>query len=243
MPSYGRRTPKRATALTKRKSTVPRSRPLALSRSRTLLRPRDVSVPRPLWSRKSYTCKLTYTDKIELSPAGGSTNYYTFRANGPYDPDYSGTGHQPRYWDLVTPGWKEYTVLGSKITVQFLPSTASDSAQPGVYWLQESGGTANAYGSIQDAREDRQQIMPSAPTDGHVPDISKTFSLKALAGSKYGVADDQYTSLVSSTPPTQRYFILTGGSIGSGAASTMFFLVTIDYVVRFSNGNLDVGDS
>ena len=46
-----------------------------------------------------------------------------------------------------------------------------------------------------------------------------------------------------SLPTTQQYFHLTASAIGSDTPAAMFFLVTIEYIVKFFDNNPDDGDS
>jgi len=77
-----------------------------------------------------YTCKLRYTDTIVLDAPSDGTAYHTFRANNIYDPDYSGTGHQPRHFDMLAEIYDNYTVIGSKLSAKIVGySNSSDDAQ------------------------------------------------------------------------------------------------------------------
>ena len=51
--------------------------------------------------------------------------------NSLFDPDQTGTGHQPYYFDQFAALYNRYTVLGSKLTAEFslLPSAIA-TAQP-----------------------------------------------------------------------------------------------------------------
>ena len=65
---------------------------------------------------------LQYTQELQLNPATGTYSSNTWSVNSLYDPDYTGTGGQPRYRDtlLGAPGanapYKYYVVHGAHIT-------------------------------------------------------------------------------------------------------------------------------
>lgn len=74
-------------------------------------------VPRfPLSKSKRVT--LTYHDTFNLDVgAAGVPAHYIFSANGMYDPNITGVGHQPRGFDQLMTFFDHYTVLWSKISV------------------------------------------------------------------------------------------------------------------------------
>lgn len=241
MPSYGRRSLKRSTIPRRRaRSLKASSRSRIIQARRTALRRRRPSVPRPAWTRRTMTRKLTFCQTVTLDPGDSTTAIKTYRANSCYDPDYSGVGHQPRYWDLLTPGWKTYTVLGSKITAEFFPTTTSTAVTPGYFYLYQDGNTfGSSYESAADAREDLRKIISTGPVDGPTKRGYASFSLRKVAPLR---GDANFTALVDGNPATQRFFhLVTGGLVGDAQAMT--FIVKIDYIVQFSNKEVDVGDS
>lgn len=68
--------------------------------------------------------RLKYVAYADVNPAAGGIGVYSFRANGLYDPDYTGTGHQPLGFDQYMALYSHYCVLGSKIKVTFAPFSA-----------------------------------------------------------------------------------------------------------------------
>ena len=58
-----------------------------------------------------------YASRIIINPAAAGNGVHVFSANGMYDPDLTGVGHQPRGFDEVMPLYDHYTVIGSKCTV------------------------------------------------------------------------------------------------------------------------------
>ena len=63
--------------------------------------------------------KMRYVEEFELNPGLGSVASYVFRANGLYDPNYTGAGHQPYGFDQWMTYYNQFTVLGSKMKAIF----------------------------------------------------------------------------------------------------------------------------
>ena len=89
----------------------------------------QVTVPRaiPHGYNNSYTVRLTYTDALNLtvlSAAGYAL--YTWRTNSIYDPDYTGTGHQPLMRDLWASQYDYYTVLACHYKIELYNCSGRD---------------------------------------------------------------------------------------------------------------------
>jgi len=57
------------------------------------------------------------------APISGNAVHYFFSANGMFDPNITGTGHQPIGFDQMMLFYEQYTVMSSSIEVQFLFAT------------------------------------------------------------------------------------------------------------------------
>lgn len=66
---------------------------------------------------KTRTVKLRYCQNIDMDASAGAVTTWGFRCNDLYDPDYSGTGNQPYYFDQLMEMYEKFTVIGSKITI------------------------------------------------------------------------------------------------------------------------------
>lgn len=82
----------------------------------------------------SIVTTLRYADVYTLTSTTGATTSQVWRANGCFDPDQTGGGHQPLFFDEWAAVYNYYTVLGSKIKVTL--HNASDYA--GTVCLQGS---------------------------------------------------------------------------------------------------------
>jgi len=71
----------------------------------------------PGFSGKSHRCTVTYSDYFGMNTGAGTCGTYVFSANGLYDPNITGTGHQPMAFDQMMLSFEHYAVLRSKITV------------------------------------------------------------------------------------------------------------------------------
>lgn len=78
-------------------------------------------------------CKMRYTDIATLTSVSGSFATRVYRINSPYDPDKTGAGHQPRYYDTLlgasasTAPYNKYAIYKAKILVRASSGTTSTS--------------------------------------------------------------------------------------------------------------------
>lgn len=187
--------------------------------------------------------KLRYTDAtITIDPGAGLTASNVFRANSVYDPDFTNTGHQPMGFDQWAVIYSRYTVLGAKITVKQVATTASNLTPGfmGITLSTESDPLGN-FSSINNVLESKltspyisvgpiRNASGSGKTD---PTITKYFSARKFFGKK-DLQDGNSTSAVVTTNPSDTaYFAVWLASIDGNNPSSMSFCVIIDYIVDF----------
>ncbi len=97
--------------------------------------------------------RLRYTD-VQLLTAASNFTSYTYRSNSPFDPDLTGTGAQPNFFDTFSAIYQKYRVLRChwKVTVCsrtgtggqlcVAPSTATTGAT--MASVQNAGGLPGA---------------------------------------------------------------------------------------------------
>lgn len=71
--------------------------------------------------------RMRYVDSLSHTVANipGSNQRYIFRANSIFDPDYTGTGHQPMGHDQWNQFYDDYIVIGAKMKVTIIPYEAA----------------------------------------------------------------------------------------------------------------------
>jgi len=74
--------------------------------------------------------KFTYYDQVGLDATSGTPAHYLFSANGMFDPDITGTGHQPLGFDQwLGLFYNAFCVYKSEIKVTFMSQNAAGSGQ------------------------------------------------------------------------------------------------------------------
>lgn len=181
---------------------------------------------------------LRYVDQDAVfnSSPTGLIQTYRFSTNGIYDPNITGTGHQPMGFDQWATYYNHYTVIGAKIRVRAIGKVEAGST-PTVLALYQADDTSQPYTSITGYLEAKKgpwiTIDPNQDTTLH---LSQKFSAKKF----FNVADmkDNYDRLgaaINTNPSEQGYFTLVHSSCYPGQTSMpVNLLVTIDYIVEFS---------
>lgn len=190
---------------------------------------------------KTVITRHRYVETVTL-PAGavaGATAFYIFRANGIYDPNYSGTGHQPLYRDEMAARYTNYSVLNSYISVVF-DQQSTIQKHYGVY-LQDSNGSLQS-----DPQTLCEQYNTRGPLVGYQRNspliIRKSFdAVKEMRTSSVRalMSDDTYKTPVGSDPSSSkvvRYFVIMQGPAKSTeTASAETITVKITYVVAWQD--------
>ena len=77
------------------------------------------SIPKAIGFPDRIQTTLRYSDIWGLAP-GAQAGQYTYRGNSLFDPDYTSTGHQPRYFDQYSAVYSKYLVTSSSIKVSVM---------------------------------------------------------------------------------------------------------------------------
>ena len=181
------------------------------------------------------TVKLRYCDSITLDPGIATTAKHAFRANSIFDPDVTGTGHQPMGFDEMAALYTHYTVVGAKFSATFISNSDSSNlgqAHCGVI-LEDNSTIPVDYNEIKEQQRGVSGIM-KVPQSGPTR-MSKTFSTRKFFCNKNPSLSDKYMANVTSTPTEQAYFIVWLAGISDAADATGAFVdIQIDYLVRFT---------
>lgn len=183
------------------------------------------------------TCiKLRYVDAIQLNATPGVIDSWGFRANGCFDPDQTGAGHQPSGFDQWSQFYNHYIVVGSKIKCTYgttSVTTTGGLSIRGIFLSDDTTFSSLVTDLLEQSQNNRSISLPSA-TDPTT--TSKTYSAKKYFNIT-NITDNwsRLGALVTTNPQEQCYFYVYYGNINNTIDPIpLTVLVEIEYIVIFS---------
>lgn len=178
------------------------------------------------WSTRFVT-KLHYADEFDLTLTSGALNNYAFNANGLYDPDQTGTGHQVLAFDQLAVMYSRYRVLKVNYNVVF-GNPATNGAAVRCQVAHVNGSTIPVRPAIFEVAYAKRGVVGPY---GQPLKLSGTFDLTKLNAdpAKYRI-DDRYAATVTTNPAEVMYIIL---SAYPNVNSTTRVSVSFTYHVEF----------
>lgn len=183
----------------------------------------------------SRKCKLNfYTQVVLTTPATNIASVYTFAANGLYDPDITGIGHQPMGFDQLMAIYEHYTVTSSKITVHAIEGKAAvDPSSIAVSLNADSTIVTNIGRIIENGLVKYAMIGPLASGPGKT--LTLSCNVDKFMGKKT-LNEDDYRGDATVNPTEQVYFDVSvwNADYGSATSQTILLDVLIEYWAVFS---------
>lgn len=227
-----------------------RRRPRRRRRKLPYRRRKKRSVPLPLNGfPSSKMVRFRYADTFALDPAAGAVATHIFRANSLYDPDSTETGHSPPNFDTWMSIYNHYTVIGSKITVSFTPTTTT-SVNPGILgcMLTDSGtevGSMSLTGMLEQGkvRYGRQPVGISNANASSQRVVSKFSASKFFGKPKATIINDgTYRGSTTSNPTEQAWYEVFFASVEGNNPGAITVLAVIDYIAILNEKTPDTVD-
>ncbi len=178
---------------------------------------------------------LRYNMLTTATTAVGSLFSYQFRGNSVFDPDLTGAGAQPNYFDNWSNMYNSYVVLSSKIKIDILNRTATNPVLVGVFPAYNTSLPA----SINDLVGMRYARSVSTMGTGNAVKASLTSTMSTCQ--MFGIPeaavlmDDLYSANSTGNPATaQTWYWTLCAQVESGTTTLdLQFRVTLEYDVKF----------
>lgn len=210
-----------------------------VKRGKTTSKAKTKNVPRNLTSvnlgigfPKRVVSTLKYVGQAELTSTAGAVGVYRYSCNGLYDPNITGTGHQPMYFDNLMSIYDHYTVIGSKCTVRFLPATTTQTA--GVCAVFINDDTSLTVNSVLAAAEQtsgtRTQLING--NQGQSVTLVRTWSAKQTFGGSV-LGNDNLQGTSSANPTEQSYYDICYQDLAPATTSKVQFVIELEYTAVF----------
>lgn len=192
-------------------------------------------VPRGI-AAKSSVVKHRYADQVTMDPSTSMT-FHTFLANGMFDPDVTGAGHQPYLFDQYSQFYNHYTVLSSKITIVALPTSGASYTTDQYVITLEKSGSSSTITSIQQAVEDpncQYRVIPFVASQS-ASDSTLTGYCSVKNFLHQDPMSEDANAGTSTTDPSEKIYWHIGASnfVALSNPGKIDLLVTIDYIARW----------
>lgn len=171
---------------------------------------------------------LSYVEQQGLTLTTGFGKYI-FSTNGLFDPNITGTGHQPLYFDQIMALYNHYTVIRSRISVKLVGQSAFTS--PYFVSLYVDDDTTTATDALLASERVGSSWAAATPAVSPFPVLNASWDARKFFGPN---PQDQaeLRGTVSANPTEQSYFVVQAYD-PSGSSSTLQLFVRIEFDVIF----------
>lgn len=180
--------------------------------------------------------KMRYVENISISSPLGVMGLFVFRANSIFDPNLTGTGHQPMGHDQMAALYQRYSVLGSKLHATIYLNTngatnENTSTAVGVHLSKESGTIYTVYRNYIEANKGSWALLTK---NRDVKELTSTFSAKKYFDVQDVKDNGTQHAGVGANPVREAFYKIFAQTVTSDN-STVYATVVIDYIVQFSD--------
>lgn len=180
---------------------------------------------------------LYYEASISLAGTSGAASTYTFSCNDAFDPNHTGSGHQPMGFDQMMSVYDQFTVVGSSITVQFAPAIASVITRVGLSLKDASASVTNITQLMENGLSEmalcvgaKQPGQHCAPTLTMHCDVQKFFGI--IRRDDF-LQNPNFLGNASTSPLEQCYFQITAWDLMLSETYSIAADVLVSYDVYF----------
>lgn len=168
-----------------------------------------------------------YFESFDMSSSAGSTGIYQFCCNGLFDPNYTGAGHQPMYFDQCTAVYNHYTVIGAKMTATFSPAAAANTNTiVGAYINDDATVTPTIFGLIE---QNKAKYGVMTTTQNFPTRVSQRWSAKKWFGGSI-IGNPNMRGDASNNPVEASFFTLFAFPQNLSATQTYNVQIVIEYI-------------
>lgn len=179
--------------------------------------------------------KLIYYDTRVITPTAAASTAYIYSANGLFDPDITGVGHQPMGFDQLMALYEHYTVTNAKVTVSFVNEDLNDNAYVGVALYPDTTVETVPGRLVENGLLKRSWIAPQDSNSKSQTTVNFSCDIAKINGRpKPIIGDDLFRGDAASNPSEQTYFHIFGYNDATANPTQIRFNVIIEYDAVFT---------
>lgn len=231
MAKYGKRRLKRRDRI-----KVKREKTVSTNSNRSYLPPMQVNPRLRIPIGRSIKRTLRYHEQgIDLNPGvSGAVSTYVFSANGLYDPNITGVGHQPLGFDQLMAFYNHFTVIAARITVKFVNADDTYPQLAGIHVSGTSSTEADPAVIIENGMTNFQLLTPGSDGGKNSTELTQQVSVSSFMGRKNIMSEDDLRGSAAANPAEQVYFHVWAAPYNQTDTGVVAAVATIDYITVFT---------
>lgn len=183
--------------------------------------------------RKYVKGQLYYEPYVNLNASLGSMAVYNISANDLYDPNRTGTGHQPIGFDQMMSMYEQFCVVRSHIKVTFI-NAGDDAARVSIILSPDTQVPPSITAAMENGLLTTSVICGSGTSAGNerIKTLQLTCDVPKYFGKPYSaiIADPLQSGNISSSPAEQVYFqVLVWDPFTTAVDATVALDITVSY--------------
>lgn len=180
------------------------------------------------------TARLKYKETLLLSSASGSPTTYMVGMNCLYDPNLSGVGHQPMYFDQYMALYNHYHVIGARFTAKFFPYESNTVPLRIVTWFNDDASinTTNDIDAFAEQSSSKSTIIGSGG-NSRAAVMTMPWSAKKTFGGSI-LSNDLLKGSSSANPGEKTVGCISIQTADKISSSTCIVVIDVEYVAVFS---------
>jgi len=175
--------------------------------------------------------RLQYFEAINVTGSASSLVSQVFTGNGAYDPNITGTGHQPMGFDQMMVFFNHYTVLASRIRVVFQNNSAF-TTHVGLMVSGSSAVDTNYQVNVENGEMIYTILTPSG-IDGSIATLRTSVNTASFQGVQDAMDVTDLSGDVASNPAELNYYHLLIWNPVSASVPVVYCDTYIEYDVMF----------
>lgn len=179
-----------------------------------------------------YKANFMYSENISVNPAAGVTPaLQVMRTHSLFDPNLTGTGHQPRGYDEMMTLYAHYTVVGVKCSVTFV-NQSNGTGQNALCGITLARSAA-ILGDVNDYQENNQtkSVILGVSNGPKAPTITFNTNPNKFLGISNPMGNSTVRGSVSSSPQEDAYFhIWVAPTDGNEDLDGVDLIIRMEYI-------------
>lgn len=176
-----------------------------------------------------------YNEQVRVANVAGSMGIYVLSTNGMYDPNITGSGSQPYYFDQLTNLYNDYVVVKSKIRVVLCPDAPVDEK---TFLWGVSVAEAPVVGAANvrklGERPGNAKVLMGHTRGYPVQEITAHWNASDSIGGKATNQDDLMGDWVNN-PVTQNYFIISFQPVDPAVSIRVSIFAEVEYTAVWTH--------